>query len=65
MHIYPWQMDPPQSSIDALITATPNLAHLMADVYIYRQCTYTHGRWTPPWPIKHRCLEYYYTKLGR
>ena len=26
----------PQSSIDALNTATPNLAHLMADLYIYR-----------------------------
>ena len=36
-----------QSSIDALNTATPNLAHLMADLYIYRQCTYSNGRWTP------------------
>ena len=27
---------PLQSSIDALHTATPNLAHLMADLYIYR-----------------------------
>ena len=36
-----------QSSIDALNTATPNWAHLMADLYIYRQCTYTHGSWTP------------------
>ena len=43
-------MDPPsQSSIDALNTATPDLAHLMADlyIYIYRQCTHTHGKWTP------------------
>ena len=38
---------PGQSSIDALNTATWNLAHLMADLYIYRQYTYTHGRWTP------------------
>ena len=35
-------MDPCQLSIDALNTATPNLADLMAE-----QCTYTHGRWTP------------------
>ena len=35
MHIYPWQIDTPQQlSIDTLNTATPNLAHLMADVYI-------------------------------
>ena len=39
---------PRQLSIDALNTATPNFAHLMADLYIYRQCTYTHGRWNPP-----------------
>ena len=40
MHIYPWQIDPPsQSSIGALNTTTPNLAHLMSE-----QCTYTHGR---------------------
>ena len=45
MHIYPWQIDPPVNlSIDALNTATPNLA----DLYIYiEQCTYTHGRLTP------------------
>ena len=36
MHIYPWQIDPPvTSSIDALNTATPNLADIMAE-----QCTY-------------------------
>ena len=52
MHIYPWEIDPTpcQLSIDALNTAIPNLADLMADV--------------PP-SIKHRCLEYCYTKLGR
>ena len=39
---------PLQLSIDALNTATPNLAHLMADLYIYiEQCTYTYGRLTP------------------
>ena len=37
MHIYPWQIDTPhQSSIDALNTTTPDLAHLMADLCIYR-----------------------------
>ena len=46
MHIYLWQIDPLlQLSIDALNTATPNLAHLMADVYIYR--TMHIGRLTP------------------
>ena len=50
---------PPQLSKDAFNTTTPNLAHLMAE-----QCTYTCGRWTPQ-SIKHRCLEYHYTKLGR
>ena len=50
-------MDPPcQVSIDALNTATPNLAAL-ADI---AQFTYTHGRWTP-WSIEHTCLEYHYT----
>ena len=56
MHIYPWEI-PPQTNqptnptqqlrIGALHTATTtqNLAHLMADLYIYRQCAYTHGRW--------------------
>ena len=47
------------SSIDALTTATPNLAHLMAE-----QCTYTSGRLTLQ-ALKHRCLEYCYAKLGR
>ena len=60
MHIYAWKIDPPsQLSIDALNTATPNLADL-ADI---AQCTYMHGRLTPP--SEHRCLEYCYTKLGR
>ena len=51
MHIYLWQIDPPpQSSIDALNTVTPNLAHLMTDLYIYiyiEQCTYAYGRLIP------------------
>ena len=34
MQIYPWQTDP-QLGIDTFNTATPNLAHLMADLYIY------------------------------
>ena len=37
---------PSQVSIYALNTATPNMAHLMPDLYLYRQCTYTNGRWT-------------------
>ena len=50
MQIYAWQIDPSPSQwgIDALNTATPNLADLRADL--------------PP-SIKHRCLEYCYTKL--
>ena len=51
---------PGQSNIHALNTATPNLADL-GDI---AQCTYMHGRLTPQ-SIKHRCLEYHYTKLGR
>ena len=50
---------PSQLSIDALTTATPNLADL-ADI---AQCTYMHGKWNPQ-AIEHRCLEYHYTKLG-
>ena len=61
MHIYAWQIYPPsQLSIDALNTATPNLAYLV-DI---AQCTYTHVRLTPQ-SMEHRCLEYHYTKLGR
>ena len=48
MYIYPWQTDTPQLSRDACNTATPHLAHLTADLYIYiEQCTYTHGRLAP------------------
>ena len=39
----------PQLSIDALNTATPNLAHLMADISIYRQCMYP---WQMDPPVK-------------
>ena len=54
MHIYAWQIHhpPSQSSIDALNTATPNLADL-ADIAQY---TYMHGRLTPR-SIEHTCLE--------
>ena len=41
-------MDPPQLRIDALNTATPNLADLLADL-------------DPPSPIEHRSLENLYT----
>ena len=54
------RLTPLQSSIDALNTATPNLAHLMADLHIYRTMhIYT---WQiDPLSIEHRCLEYHYT----
>ena len=45
---------PHQSSIDALNTATPNLADLP------QICQQMY-----PLAIEHRCLEYHYTKLGR
>ena len=57
MHIYIWQIDPLQLSIDILNTATPNLAHLMADLYIYRTMHIYLWQIDPP-PIEHRCLEY-------
>ena len=63
LYIYLWQIDPPfpsQLSIDALTTATPNLADL-ADISQY---TYMHGKWNPQ-SIEHRCLEFHYIKLGR
>ena len=71
MYIYPWQIDPLQSSIDALNTATPNFPSLSIDalntttpnLVLIAQCTYTHGRLTPPPPpIEHRSLENQYTK---
>ena len=48
MHIYPWQVDTPQLSIQACNTATPNLAHLMADLYICNSSVGMHRytRWT-------------------
>ena len=51
MHIYTNADGPPcQLSIDALNTATPNLAGL-TDI---AQCTYMHGIWTPlNWPQLH------------
>ena len=48
MHIYAWQIDTPQSRIDAFNIATPYLVHLMADQYIYiDQWTYTYVRFSP------------------
>ena len=45
MQIYAWQIDPPsQLSMDALNTATPNMADLEDIAY----CTYMHGRLDPP-----------------
>ena len=61
MHIYPWQIAPLQSSIDALNTATPNLAHLMADLYIYRTIYIYLYQIDSPLPIKHRSVQNHYT----
>ena len=63
MYIYAWQIGPPsQLSMDALNTATPNLA----DLEDIAQCRYLPGRLTPSLQlINNRCLEYCYTKLGR
>ena len=47
MHIYHSRLPPSHLRIDALNTATPNLAYIMAE-----QCTYTYSRWTPQ-SIKH------------
>ena len=61
MHIYTkGRLTPSQLSIVALNITAPNLADL-ADI---AQCTYTHGRLTSQ-SIKHRCLEYHYTKASR
>ena len=49
-----------KSSIHALNTTTPNLADLLADAFN----TATPNLTDQP-PIKHRCLQYCYTKLGR
>ena len=48
---------PCQLSIDALNTATLNLADLLVDLLTDLPIT--------PKSIKHRCLEYHHTKLGR
>ena len=48
-------LPPSQLIIGALNTTTPNLADLMTDILAD----------LPPCSIKHRCLEYHYTKLGR
>ena len=51
MHIYPWQIDPLQSSMDALNTATPNLADGHPHHSIEHRSLENHytklGRWTP------------------
>ena len=67
------QWTPCQLSIDALNTATPNLADLLADpphqLSIDALNTATPNladlRQTYPPSIEHRCLEYCYTELGR
>ena len=58
MHVYTEsRWTPSQLSIDALNTATPNLADI-ADI---AQCTYILKANGPP-SSKHRCLEYCCTK---
>ena len=52
---------PHQLSKDALSTITPNLVYLLADAL----STVTWNMADLPPPIKHRCLEDHYTKLGR
>ena len=46
------RLTPLKSCIDALNTATPTLGDLLTDLPITQS-------------IKHRCLEYHYTKLSR
>ena len=59
MHIYIWQIDSLQSSIDALNTATLNLVTSNGRSIYIEQCTIY--LWqidaTPSHPINHRCLE--------
>ena len=55
---------PLQMTIDALNTATPKLAHLMADIYIYIYNNALIPMEDCPPAIEHRCLEYHYTKIG-
>ena len=61
---------PNQLSIDALNTATPNLADLPPSMehrcleYLLHQTWQIYWQIYPP-SIEHRCLEYWYTKLGR
>ena len=58
----------PQSSIDVLNTTTPNLADLpspcQSSIDALNTATPNMADLPPP-SIKHRCLEYQYTKLGR
>ena len=61
---------PHQLSIDALKTDTPNLADILADLppinWAEMPWILLHQTWQIyPQSIKHRCLEYCYTKLGR
>ena len=77
-----WPMDPPpsESSIDALNTATPNLADELtlangptpseSSINALNTATPNLADETtlangPPWLINHRCLECHYTKCGR
>ena len=65
MHINSWPIDLPNQAEMPWILLHQTW-HIQWQMYIYiyiEQCTYTYGRWTPQ-SIKHRCLEYHYTKLG-
>ena len=58
MHIYPWQTNTPP-----LIKCRSLENHYTKSVSYIAQCTYTHGRLTPPPPpSEHRSLENHYTK---
>ena len=67
-----WQIYPHQSTIDALNTITPNLAHLLADLSPQSRIdaintatpnlTDLLADLDPPPPIEHRSLENHYTK---
>ena len=69
MHLYPWQIEPPDhSSIHALNTATPNLADVppcQLNIHALNTTTPNLANVAHPQSIEHRCLEYHYTKLGR
>ena len=53
MHIYPWQMDPPNDHRSMLHCYIQEVSHIT-------ECTYTHDRWTLL-PINHTPMLHCYT----